>query len=54
MILTILLFEVMLSAGAAIKDQGLAGTQNMYINPLFPPLVFDRVQRVENPRVLPP
>ena len=28
----------MLSAGAAIKDQGLAGTQNMYINPLFPPL----------------
>ena len=37
MIVTILPFEVMLSAGAVIKDQGLAGTQNMYINPLFPP-----------------
>ena len=24
---------VMESAGAVIKDQGLAGTQNMYINP---------------------
>ena len=40
MILTILLFEVMLSARAAIEDQGLASTQNMYINPLFPPLVL--------------
>ena len=32
MILTILPFEVMLSAGAATVKGVLAGTQNMYIN----------------------
>ena len=36
----ILLFEVMLSAGAATVNEVLARTQNMYINPLFPPLCF--------------
>ena len=41
MILTILPFEVMLSAGAATVKGVLAGTQNMYINPLFPPLVLE-------------
>ena len=57
MILTILLFEVMLSAGAAIKGQGLASTQNMYIDPLFPPrcLRLERASElcVKNSRVLP-
>ena len=46
MILMILPFEVMLSAGAVIKDQGLAGTQNMYINPLFPPRCLGERERV--------
>ena len=37
MILMILPFGVMLSAGAATVNEVLESTQNMYINPLFPP-----------------
>ena len=42
MILTILLFEVMLSAGAATVNEVLASTQNVYINPRPLPFVLER------------